>query len=39
VGKYYVLFDKEYKSQVEELKSFGNTEEEAKKNAPMIKEA
>ncbi len=39
VGRYYVLFDKEYKSQVEELKSFGNTEEEAKKNAPMIKEA
>src|SRR5579872_1987681 len=39
VGRYYVLFDKEYKSQVEELKSFGSTEEEAKKNAPMIKEA
>jgi len=39
VGRYYVLFDKEYKSQIEELKSFGNTEEEAKKNAPMIKEA
>jgi arginyl-tRNA synthetase len=39
VGKYYVLFDKEYKKQIEELKSFGQTEEEAKKNAPMIKEA
>ena len=39
VGKYYVLFDKEYKSQIEELKSFGQTEEEAKKNAPIIKEA
>jgi arginyl-tRNA synthetase len=39
VGKYYVLFDKEYKRQVEELKSFGQTEEEAKKNAPVIKEA
>jgi arginyl-tRNA synthetase len=39
VGKYYVLFDKEYKREIEELKSFGQTEEEAKKNAPMIKEA
>ena len=39
VGKYYVLFDKEYKRQIEELKSFGQTEEEAKKNAPVIKEA
>jgi arginyl-tRNA synthetase len=39
VGKYYVLFDKEYKSQIEELRSFGQTEEEAKKNAPIIKEA
>jgi len=39
VGKYYVLFDKEYKSQIDELKSFGQTEEEAKKNAPIIKEA
>jgi arginyl-tRNA synthetase len=39
VGKYYVIFDKEYKKQIEELKSFGQTEEEAKKNAPLIKEA
>jgi arginyl-tRNA synthetase len=39
VGKYYVLFDKAYKEEIEELKSFGQTEEEAKKNAPMIKEA
>ena len=39
VGKYYVLFDREYKSQINELKSFGQTEEEAKKNAPIIKEA
>lgn len=39
VGKYYVLFDQEYKRQIEELKSFGQSEEEAKKNAPMIKEA
>ncbi len=39
VGKYYVLFDKEYKKQIDELKSMGQTEENAKKNAPMIKEA
>src|SRR3569833_1126935 len=39
VGKYYVLFDKEYKKQVDELKAQGQTEEEAKKNAPFIKEA
>ncbi len=39
VGKYYVLFDKEYKRQIDELKGFGQTEEEAKKNAPIIKEA
>jgi arginyl-tRNA synthetase len=39
VGKYYVLFDKAYKEQIEELRSFGQTEEEAKKNAPIIKEA
>jgi len=39
VGKYYVLFDKEYKKQIDELKSFGQTEEEAKKDAPIIKEA
>jgi len=39
VGKYYVLFDKEYKRQIEDLKASGQTEEEAKKNAPVIKEA
>lgn len=39
VGKYYVLFDKEYKKQVDELKALGQTEQEAKKNAPLIKEA
>ncbi|MFD2871467.1 arginine--tRNA ligase [Mucilaginibacter ximonensis] len=39
VGKYYVIFDKEYKKQIEELKLQGQTEEEAKKNAPLIKEA
>jgi arginyl-tRNA synthetase len=39
VGKYYVIFDKEYKKQIDELKSAGQTEDEAKKNAPLIKEA
>ncbi len=39
VGKYYVRFDKEYKKEIEELIKSGNTEEEAKKNAPLIKEA
>src|SRR5690606_16352408 len=39
VGKYYVIFDKEYKKQIEALVSEGKTEEEAKKNAPLILEA
>ncbi|MCJ0743425.1 arginine--tRNA ligase [Pedobacter montanisoli] len=39
VGKYYVVFDKEYKKEIEALVAAGNTEEEAKKNAPLIKEA
>lgn len=39
VGKYYVIFDKEYKKEIEALKVTGQTEEEAKKNAPLIKEA
>jgi len=39
VGKYYVIFDKEYKKQVDELKSAGQNEENAKKNAELIKEA
>jgi arginyl-tRNA synthetase len=39
VGKYYVIFDKEYKKQIEELKAGGQSEDDAKKNAPLIKEA
>nr|WP_294790443.1 arginine--tRNA ligase [uncultured Mucilaginibacter sp.] len=39
VGKYYVIFDKEYKKEIEFLKGEGQTEEEAKKNAPLIKQA
>ena len=39
VGKYYVIFDKEYKKEIEALKLTGQTEDEAKKNAPLIREA
>lgn len=39
VGKYYVEFDKAYKSQIEELKATGIAEDEAKKQAPIIVEA
>ncbi|TZF81470.1 arginine--tRNA ligase [Pedobacter sp. BS3] len=39
VGKYYVIFDKEYKKQIDDLKASGQSEEDAKKNAPLIKEA
>ncbi|MDP4269235.1 MAG: arginine--tRNA ligase [Bacteroidota bacterium] len=39
VGKYYVVFDKEYKTQIKELVTAGQTEEEAKKNAPLMLEA
>lgn len=39
VGKYYVIFDKEYKKEIDALKQAGQTEEDAKKNAPLIKEA
>lgn len=36
VGKYYVIFDQEYKKEIETLKVEGKTEEEAKKQAPLI---
>lgn len=39
VGNFYVAFDKEYKVQINELISQGKTEEEAKKQAPIILEA
>jgi arginyl-tRNA synthetase len=39
VGKYYVVFDKEYKKEIEALKAEGQSEDDAKKNAPLIKEA
>lgn len=38
-GKYYVAFDKHYKAQIAELVKLGMTEEEAKNEAPLIKEA
>ena len=39
VGDYYVKFDLEYKTQVKELMSQGKSEEEAKKEAPLMVEA
>ena len=39
VGKYYVVFDKAYKAEIKALMEKGMTEEEAKKNAPLILEA
>jgi arginyl-tRNA synthetase len=39
IGKYYVLFDKAYKQEVDALKAQGVGEEEAKKNAPLMQEA
>lgn len=39
VGNYYVKFDQEYKKEVSELVEQGVSEEQAKKDAPLIKEA
>ena len=39
VGKYYVAFDQAYKSEINDLIAQGKTEDEAKKNAPIILEA
>ncbi|MFC0776664.1 arginine--tRNA ligase [Flavobacterium sp. HJSW_4] len=39
VGKYYVEFDKAYKTEINGLIETGKTEEEAKKQAPIIIEA
>ncbi|WDF62811.1 arginine--tRNA ligase [Flavobacterium sp. KACC 22763] len=39
VGKYYVEFDKAYKNEISGLIEAGKTEEEAKKQAPIIIEA
>ncbi|MBQ0768543.1 MAG: arginine--tRNA ligase [Bizionia sp.] len=39
VGNYYVKFDQEYKKEIEALKAEGKTEDEAKKEAPILIEA
>ncbi|MDQ6472141.1 arginine--tRNA ligase [Flavobacterium sp. LHD-80] len=39
VGKYYVEFDKAYKTEINQLIESGKTEDEAKKQAPIIIEA
>lgn len=39
VGNYYVAFDKAYKEQINQLIAQGKTEEEAKKQAPIMLEA
>ena len=39
VGNYYVVFDKAYKEEIAQLMSAGKTEDEAKKQAPIILEA
>lgn len=39
VGNFYVAFDKAYKEEIAQLMSVGKTEEEAKKQAPIILEA
>ncbi|UAB79961.1 arginine--tRNA ligase [Marixanthomonas sp. SCSIO 43207] len=39
VGNYYVRFDKEYKKEVSDLQASGKTEDEAKAEAPILKEA
>jgi len=36
VGNYYVKFDQEYKKEIEALKAEGKTEEDAKKQAPIL---
>ncbi|NRA91464.1 MAG: arginine--tRNA ligase [Psychroserpens sp.] len=39
VGNYYVKFDQEYKKEIEQLVSQGQSEDEAKKNVPILLEA
>ena len=39
VGKYYVVFDKQYKSQIKDLIDSGVPEAEAEKQAPIMKRA
>lgn len=39
VGNYYVKFDQEYKKQIQDLISKGSSEDDAKKQAPILIEA
>ena len=39
IGDYYVAFDKHYREEIKELMAKGMSEEEAKNDAPLIKEA
>ena len=39
IGDYYVAFDKHYREEMKELMAKGMSEEEAKNEAPLIKEA
>ena len=39
VGNYYVKFDQEYKKEIQQLIAQGQSEEDAKKNAPLLLEA
>ena len=39
IGKYYVEFDKHYKAELKELQAKGMSEEEAKANSSLMKEA
>ncbi|MBE0677928.1 MAG: arginine--tRNA ligase [Bacteroidales bacterium] len=39
VGDFYVLFEKKYKEQIEELVAAGSTPDEARENAPLMQEA
>ena len=39
IGKYYVMFDRAYKQQLSEMIAKGKSEDEAKKNAPLLLEA
>ena len=39
VGKYYVLFDQQYKKEIADLVASGVTEDQAKNDAPILQEA
>ena len=39
IGDYYVAFDKHYREEVKDLMAHGMSEEQAKQEAPLIKEA